>query len=271
MEIICVGNELLIGKTLNTNAHWLAGKATEAGMNVRRITVVADEVSEIATAIIEAFERKPRFVVTTGGLGPTFDDKTLEGIARCFNRKLVVNQKALEMVRQKYESYDRHQPSPKIELTPARMKMATLPEGTDPLPNPVGTAPGMILQTDNTTLVALPGVPPEMQAIFNQSVILLLRKEAGGSGFYATSMYVAHMMESMLAPLIDGVMNDNPGVYIKSHVYTGSSPQTEGERSPIELHLSMTAENPQIAKECLERAAAQLRALIQKEGGHVKT
>ena len=79
MEIICVGNELLIGKILNTNAHWLGKQATNLGVNVKRITVVQDIVDEIAKVICEAIERKPQFIITTGGLGPTFDDKTLAG------------------------------------------------------------------------------------------------------------------------------------------------------------------------------------------------
>ncbi|MCK4425067.1 competence damage-inducible protein A, partial [Candidatus Bathyarchaeota archaeon] len=74
MEIICVGNELLIGKTLNTNAHWLAKRITSLGLSVKRITVVGDEVNEIANAVREALQRKPRFIITVGGLGPTFDD-----------------------------------------------------------------------------------------------------------------------------------------------------------------------------------------------------
>ncbi|MCJ7767212.1 molybdopterin-binding protein, partial [Candidatus Bathyarchaeota archaeon] len=79
LEIVCVGNELLIGKTLNTNAHWLAKRATSLGVMVKRVTVILDEVDEVATVLREALNRKPRFIITTGGLGPTFDDKTLEG------------------------------------------------------------------------------------------------------------------------------------------------------------------------------------------------
>ena len=105
MEIICVGNELLIGKTLNTNAQWLSKHATTLGITVKRITVVADDINEIANAIREALKRKPQFVITTGGLGPTFDDKTLEGITKALNRKLEVNEKALKMVKEKYETY----------------------------------------------------------------------------------------------------------------------------------------------------------------------
>lgn len=77
LEIICVGNELLIGKIQDTNAHYLSLQATRLGVNVKRVTVIQDIVEEIATTINEALTRKPAFIITTGGLGPTFDDKTL--------------------------------------------------------------------------------------------------------------------------------------------------------------------------------------------------
>jgi molybdenum cofactor synthesis domain-containing protein len=79
MEIICIGNELLIGKIANTNAQWISRQATLLGINVKRITVVSDELEEISEAIREALKRRTRFIITTGGLGPTFDDKTLQG------------------------------------------------------------------------------------------------------------------------------------------------------------------------------------------------
>ena len=137
MEIICVGNELLIGKTLNTNAQWIARQATALGITVKRVTVVADEVEEIATAIQETLKRKPRFAITTGGLGPTFDDKTLQGIAAALDRKLEINTEALEMVRKKYKAYAREKGAAEtVELTHSRVKMATLPEKTEPIKTP---------------------------------------------------------------------------------------------------------------------------------------
>ncbi|MCW3977495.1 MAG: molybdopterin-binding protein, partial [Candidatus Bathyarchaeota archaeon] len=75
VEIICIGNELLIGKILNTNAQWLARRVTALGLGVRRITIVSDDISEISSITGEALQRTPDFIITTGGLGPTFDDK----------------------------------------------------------------------------------------------------------------------------------------------------------------------------------------------------
>jgi nicotinamide-nucleotide amidase len=263
MEIICVGNELLIGKTLNTNAQWIAKQATAVGIAVKRVTVVADDVNEIATAIRESLKRKPHFVVTTGGLGPTFDDKTLEGIAEALNRKLAVNAKALEMVRKKYEAYARERGTEKGELTPPRIKMATLPEKTEPVPNPVGTAPGVQVNLKETVLIALPGVPSEMKAIFNETVAPMLIRASGKNAFHERSIYVDGVMESSLAPLIDKAMQDNHGVYVKSH------PKGREDRPHIEVHFSTTADDAESAEAKLQRAVAQLSSAIVGIGGRV--
>jgi nicotinamide-nucleotide amidase len=264
MEIICVGNELLIGKTLNTNAHWLAKRATSLGIMVKRITVVSDDVKEIASSVKEAMQRKSHFIITVGGLGPTFDDKTLGGIAEALNRKLQVNEKALKMVREKYEVYVKAGRMEKVELTPPRMKMATLPEGAEPLPNPAGTAPGVMVKIEETILIALPGVPSEMEAIFDESVAPLLKKEAGKVAFFEVSIYADNIMESTLAPLIDQTMHDKPYVYIKSH------PKGEEKKPHIEIHSSTTAEDSKTAKDRLGKAIIQLTELVQKSGGKIR-
>lgn len=264
MEIICVGNELLIGKTLNTNAQWLAKRATSLGITVKRITVVGDDVDEIACVVREALNRKPRFIITTGGLGPTFDDKTLEGIAKAINRNLELNEKALEMVRKKYEEYAKAGKISAVEMTPYRVKMAKLPEGANPLPNPVGTAPGVLVRVGDTYLIALPGVPSEMEAIFDDYVVGMLRKEAGDVIFFETSIYADGIMESALAPLIDIAMRDNPYVYIKSH------PRGAERRPHIEIHLSTTAKDSKTAKDRIGKVIVQLSELIREKGGKVK-
>src|SRR3990170_4623575 len=157
MEIISLGNELLIGKVLNTNAQWLAKRATNLGITVKRVTVVRDDVDETARAIRETLKRKPQFIVTTGGLGPTFDDKTLESIAKALKRKLEVNQVALEMVKEKYQTYASKRGSNSVELTQPRVKMATIPENATPIPNPVGAAPAVRIDLEGNG-VAFSGI-----------------------------------------------------------------------------------------------------------------
>jgi molybdenum cofactor synthesis domain-containing protein len=265
IEIICVGNELLIGKVVNTNAQWLAKRITILGLSVNRTTIIGDSVKEISAAIKEAVRRKPQFIITTGGLGPTFDDMTLEGVAKALSHPLEVNLQALKMVEGKYRRYVEEGRIEKVELTPPRVKMAQLPTESNPLPNPVGTAPGVITEYNGVTIIALPGVPSEMEAIFDESVAPLIKRAAGNVTFYETSLDVDGIMESDMAPLIDRVMHDNPYVYVKSH------PSRTGEGKPhLELHLSTTAENSTTAKNRVSKALIQITELAQMKGGKTK-
>ncbi|MEM1543873.1 MAG: nicotinamide mononucleotide deamidase-related protein [Candidatus Bathyarchaeia archaeon] len=264
VELICIGNELLIGKILNTNAQWLAKRITSLGLLVRRITVVGDDLDEIASAIKEAIQRKPAFIITTGGLGPTFDDKTLEGVARAIGREIEENKEALEMVRRKYEQYVAEGRMEKFEMTEYRLKMARLPKGSRPLPNPIGTAPGVLLEYEGIIMIMLPGVPQEMMAIFDESVVPLMRKIAGNLTFYETSLNVIGLPESDLAPLIDQVMRENPYVYIKSH------PKISEKTHRIELHISTTSDDPGVARQRIERVILQVSSLIHDKGGRVQ-
>ena len=263
IEIISVGNELLIGKTLNTNAQWLAKRLTTLGLNVRRITTVSDDTKEISVAVKEALSRKPEFLVTTGGLGPTFDDKTLEGTAKALNAPLELDKEAYKMVEEKYKVYAKEHGLGRIELTPARVKMAKLPKGAKPLPNLIGTAPGVMIEHDKVTIVALPGVPPEMKAIFEDSLEPILKKLAGDVTFFETSLGVSGLMESELAPIIDKVMHDNSYVYIKSH------PRGQEKIPHIEIHLSTTAKDSTTAKNRVSRAIIQITDTIQAKGGKI--
>ncbi len=265
MEIVCVGNELLIGKISNTNAQWISKRATILGILVKRITVVPDEVDEIAATIRDSLQRKPQFIVTTGGLGPTFDDKTLQGLARALELKLSINQEALRMVKAKYEEYLRENRIENCELTPPRVKMATLPEGAKPIPNPVGTAPAVLAKTRTSSIISLPGVPREMEAIFEATVAPMLKRATGGNSFHEKSVHTDRIMESNIALIIDQVMRDNPRVYIKSH------PRGVESKPHLEIHLSIKAPESEKPEENLEKAAKELALLITQQGGEVST
>jgi len=260
IEIISVGNELLIGKIANTNAQWLAKRITTTGLTVSRMTVIGDDTAEISKAVKEALKRKPRVIITTGGLGPTFDDKTLAGMAKALNRPCKVNPEAMKMIEEKYQQYVQEgRIEEKVELTPPRVKMATIPEEAKPLHNPVGTAPGVLIKHDDTSIIALPGVPPEMEAIFDESVQPMLKKMAGNAVFFETSIGVDGIMESDLAPLIDKTMHDNPYIYIKSH------PGSRHEGKPhLELHLSTTAQDSETAKKRVTKALLQITSLVEE-------
>ena len=262
-EIISVGNELLNGKTLNTNAHWLAKAITELGYFVRRCTVIRDDIEEISSAVRESFERRVDWLIISGGLGPTYDDKTLKGLAKSLDRELVLNEDALRMVKKKYTEIFDHGLLKTVELTPERLKMATLPEGSKPLPNPVGTAPGVLLRKGSMNIICLPGVPSEMKTLFKESIIPIIAKIR--KGFYReNNVFITGIVESELAPLIDRVLKSNPLVYIKSH----PKGREEGV-SKIEIQVTTTAEKPSIALKRIEVALEQLVSLIVEYGGKV--
>lgn len=262
LEIICVGNELLIGKIQDTNAHYLSLQATRLGVNVKRITVIQDILEEIASTINDALARKPMFIITTGGLGPTFDDITLQGIAKALNRELEVNENAIEMIKQRHKELAKTRNIPaKFELTKPRLKMAMLPEKAEPIHNPVGSAPAVLIDLQETILFVLPGVPLEMEGIFQETVAPVLKQASGNNGFYETSLFVDSLMESVLSPLIDIVMNDNQGVYVKSHV------KVDGKSKPhIEVHLTLVGQSGDESNERLQKAKRQLLALIEPTG-----
>jgi nicotinamide-nucleotide amidase len=146
-----------------------------------------------------------------------------------------------------------------IELTPPRVKMATLPEKTEVVNNPIGTAPGIRVDVQGTVLFTLPGVPLEMEAIFNESIAPLIKQAVGSNMFCERSIFSENIIESRLAPLIDKVMSDNRGVYVKSHP----------KRTHVELHLTITECQKSNPAEKLLKAANQLSVLIQKNGGVV--
>jgi molybdenum cofactor synthesis domain-containing protein len=264
VEIICIGNDLLIGKILNTNAHSLGLQVTALGANVKRVTVIQDIVEEIASTINEAVARKPRFIITTGGLGPTFDDKTFQGVAVALNRKLAVNEEALKMVKERMLAYFiRRGVNEPLEMTPPLVKMAKLPEGTEVVVNPIGTAPALKVDINGVTLYSLPGIPMEMEAIFNQTIASAIKEAVGKAAFSQRNLFV-EMGESRLAPFVDQVMKDNPGIYIKSH------PITSDDRPRVELHLTMVATEAVSPDKLLALATKQLAALIIANGGTVQ-
>ena len=265
VEIICIGNELLIGKTLNTNAQWLAKRITILGLIVQRISVIGDNINEISNAIKESIHRNPRFLLTTGGLGPTFDDKTLEGLAKALGHRITINEEAMKMIKDNYLNYAKEGIIEVVELTPHRVKMAKFPEGAKALPNPIGTAPAVSLEYKNVIIFALPGVPLEMKSIFEESIADIMKNNAVNTFFFETSIITTNIMESVVAPLIEEVMRNNPHVYIKSH------PKGTERIPKIEFHLSIITEDFGTAKKQVNTTLSQLMKLIREKGGTIKS
>ena len=154
-----------------TNSNWLAKRITRLGHQITRITTIADELNIISSTLKEILERKPDIIITSGGLGPTFDDMTLKGVAMALNRELELDKHAYNSIKKAYDAaFERG--ILKLEgMTPEREKMAYLPKGGIPLPNTVGTAPGVKLSKGDTIIFCLQGVPTEMKSTFRNAVL----------------------------------------------------------------------------------------------------
>jgi len=253
VELVSIGNELLIGRTVNTNASWLADRVTRLGGVVKRITVVGDNLDEISSSLREASSRGAELVITTGGLGPTPDDMTMEGVARALGVETELNQEALRMLE---ERVGRHVEAPQVK------KMAYLPRGAKPLYNPVGAAPGAMVKLGSTLITVLPGVPAEMKAMFEVHVEPLLRERVK-EAFYQAEATITGIYEATLAPYIEEAMRRYPKVYIKSH------PRLEEGLSVIQLHVACRAANLNEAKAMVEGALNWLLEQAKARGANV--
>lgn len=262
VEILSIGNELLLGNTVNTNASWIATQVTRLGGRVTRITTVADNLGEISRAINEALRRKPNFLITTGGIGPTFDDMTLKGVAKALHLRIALSRTAVEMIRAHYAE---RFPSRRITLTRPRLKMARIPATAIPVINPVGTAPAVRLIIRGTEIFCLPGVPSEARAIFKETVSKAVNAKAGGSIFAEKWVSVQGVMESTLAPLIDRVMRRWRGIYVKSHP---RGIEASG-RPRIELHFSTSSASQLKATRSVLGAVKDLKNQLKDYGARV--
>lgn len=210
---LAVGKELLIGRTLNTNAHWIGGRLYKMGSMLDSIITVTDSLDEISRGLNEALALTPDFLIIVGGLGPTPDDMTLKGVARGLGLRLRVNEEAVRLIKEHMEKVGRQ-----FELTPARRKMATIPDGTVPLRNDVGTAPGVRFAAGMGTVVyCLPGVPREMRNIFTNFAEKEIREKLGEMHIAKVTMKLSGIFEAAFASSIEDALKMHPEAYIKSH------------------------------------------------------
>ena len=260
VEMLAVGRELLIGRTVNTNAQWLGARLARKGSRLAEITTIDDDLAEIASGLKGCLAREPDFLIVVGGLGPTPDDMTLKGVARGTGKRLRINGGALALIKEHYEGRNLSG----IEMTPARTKMAMLPTGAAPIRNASGTAPGVRLVIGPTAIFCLPGVPSEMKRIFRDSVEPLIFKRLGRLSRKYVRMTVEGIYESALAPLIAQELKLHAGAYIKSH------PRGIREgKSRIELDVAVVKKDEKGAYKSISMIVGEIKRGIKAEGGKV--
>ncbi len=196
--IISVGNEILSGDITNTNAAYMAKKLTQVGHRVKKIITIPDDVDVIAEEVRKAW-KEADFVLVTGGLGATHDDVTAEGIAKAFNRKLVVNKEVYDWL-SKLSSNEE-----------AVRKISSVPEGSEIIWNDVGAAPAFIVEN----VAVMPGVPAEMENTFEK---ILSKFE---KGTYHEEIVKVKGFEVKIVDKLNKVVKENPDVDIGSYPKPG--------------------------------------------------
>ena len=162
LSIVSQGEELLGGETIDTNSAWLALQAAELGIPARRMVTAGDSVQDILWSLVAAAEVGD-VILCTGGLGPTVDDLTAETVATWMGVPIQRRADALAQIEARYSQWNR-------TMNQTNAKQADMPEGADVLPNPVGTAPGFVVEHNGVHLFCMPGVPREMKPMFTQHV-----------------------------------------------------------------------------------------------------
>jgi len=201
-EIISIGDELLIGQVVNTNASWIAAELNKWGIQVSHISMIADDSNAIKLALDVAGKRAG-IIITIGGLGPTKDDITKQVLTEYFNTKLIFHEPSFEQVKQLFKARN-------YEVTPINRKQAEIPQNCIPLHNKNGTAPGMWFEKAGKVYVSLPGVPFEMKALITDEIIPRLNKRFNPGFIYHKTIMTHGVGESMLAEKIKDIEDGLP-------------------------------------------------------------
>jgi len=195
VEIVTIGDELLLGFTIDTNSGFLGRELASLGVTVARHTTCGDDVGIIVETLREALNRTGA-VITTGGLGPTADDMTVEAVAKLFDRELVRDDSIAQWLEQRWIAYARKGPMPV-----SNYKQAMIPRGAEIIANPVGSAPGVLVTDERGRWVAtLPGVPREARAMFTDSLRPRIAALAGeGTVVRSMTLHTIGVGESSIA------------------------------------------------------------------------
>lgn len=196
-SIISIGDELLIGQVVNTNAAFIANALNKIGVTVKNILTVGDKQDDIYQAFNELFSEN-KIVISTGGLGPTHDDITKKTLCKYFNTKLVKDDDVKANVERILAIRD-------MRWTPAAEEQTFVPDGCKIIPNKYGTAPGMLFERDNKFLIALPGVPYEMEQMVVQFVVPFLSNFNEERIILHRTLRTTGITESFLSELIGDI------------------------------------------------------------------
>lgn len=243
VELLTIGSEVATGATVNTNAAYLARRLADVGLCCERQVVIGDEEDRLLEGFRQAL-RRCDVLVTTGGLGPTFDDLTTAVLAKALHRPLVYVPTVAAAIRRFYTRSHRR-------LRRAALRQAYLPRGAVPLANPIGTAPGLWLALRDVLIVALPGVPGEMRAIMERHVLPRLRRLPGRRVMESRALRTVGIVELSIEAALRRMR-------IPPAIRVGLYPHLRA----VDLRLTATAGSHRAARQALARCEAKVRSAL---------
>ncbi len=254
VALLAVGTELLLGDVVNSNAAWLGRRLTEAGLEVVASSVVDDDTDRIARAVRSALDPAAALVradavVITGGIGPTPDDKTRAGLAAAAGVGLRRDEALARELTERYRALGRRMPEPNLV-------QADLPEGAEPIDNPAGTAPGIRMPHAGGVAYVLPGVPHEMRAMLDATVLPDLLARAGHpSAIVTRTLRTAGTGESAVAERLAALGEELDAAGNPTLSYLAG----EGE---VRVRLTARADSPAAARALIEPAESEAREAL---------
>ncbi|MCB0402298.1 MAG: competence/damage-inducible protein A [Flavobacteriales bacterium] len=245
LDILSIGDELLIGQTLNTNAYWISGQLNKIGFEIRQQLTVSDQEEAIITAVDTAL-KQVQVVLVTGGLGPTNDDLTMPVLNRYFGGKLVHNEEVYRDIEQLLLPRG-------YEMNENNRKQALVPDVCKPIRNQHGTAPGLWFERGDQVVVAMPGVPYEMKAMVTDMVIPWLKAKYQLPEIVHRMVYTQGIPEAKLAEMLAEWENALPESIKLAYL---PSP------GRVKLRLSSMGDNRETLQQAIEEQVERLRSLI---------
>jgi nicotinamide-nucleotide amidase len=239
-EIIAIGSELLTPEKTDTNGLWLTAKLNEIGIEVKLKTIVGDDAFRLEEVIKDALKRSD-IVIITGGLGPTEDDITRQVSAKAIGRNLVYHKEIEQDLRERFRKWGREMPE-------INKRQAFVIEGARILPNPNGSAVGMLVNLNGKILIILPGPPRENQPMYENFVSPELKKLAGQTVFRKRILKISGMGESAIDEAIAPIYS----------AYSNVSTSILFNKSEVEVHLTAQAEDEKLADELNEEITTKI-------------
>jgi competence/damage-inducible protein CinA-like protein len=242
-EIIGIGSELLLGQIVDTNSSYIARRLAEQGIELIQTSTVGDDLSRIEEVLREATQRSS-VVITTGGLGPTEDDLTREGVAKVFQRPLVLQPHLMEQIEAMFKRRG-------FRMAENNRKQAYIPEGAIPIENPKGTAPGFIMEYPKGSIISIPGVPLEMEYLMENAVIPYLRKR------FDLKREIIQYRVLRAAGLGESAI----GLQIKDLMKEGNNPSvgTLASLGDIKIRITAKASHPEEATAMIQGVEEEIR------------